>query len=205
MSPESSSLRTNASDSSLEDDKLIMAAKDGDEKAYKKIVNKYERPLHFHIRKMVKDAGQVQDLVQEAFTKAFDSLDSYSSSYAFSTWLYRIATNHTIDYMRKKKLQTVSISKPVDTGQGEVKRQITDKNAQADRPVLQKQRKNIVRQAIDELPEKYKKVIEMRHMEEKSYQEISEALERPLGTVKAHIFRAREMLYKKLKDKRGKF
>lgn len=205
MSSEKSSNRSNASESSLEDDKLIQSARDGDENAYAKLVQKYKQPLHFHILKMVKDKEQVEDLVQESLTKAFSSLDSYSTSYAFSTWLYRIATNHTIDYLRKKKLQTVSMDKPVDTGEGEVKMQLPDEKASADRNIIRKQRQNIVRQAIDDLPDKYQRVIEQRHMEEKSYQEISESLDLPLGTVKAHIFRAREMLYKALKDRRDEF
>ncbi len=205
MSSASSSIRSGASESSLEDDKLVKAAKKGDENAYSKLVQKYERPLHFHILKMIKESGQVEDLVQEAFAKAFNSLGSYRSTYAFSTWLYRIATNHTIDYLRKKKLQTVSIHEPVDTNEGEMKRQIADEKAQADRRILRKQRQKNVRRAIEELPDKYRDVIKLRHMREKSYKEISEELTLPLGTVKAHIFRAREMLYKALKDRREEF
>lgn len=197
--------RENASESSLEDDVLVKEAREGDEQSYKRLVNKYERALYYHILKMVNDKEQVEDLVQEAFVKAFDNLESYNTNYAFSTWLYRIATNHTIDYLRKKKLQTLSIDKPRKTKSGEMEMQLEDHSAQADRSIIRKQRQNIVQHAIDELPEKYRKVIRLRHMEEKSYQEISEELNKPLGTVKAHIFRAREMLYKSLKDKRGQF
>lgn len=197
--------RENASESSLEDDVLVQEAREGDEQSYKRLVNKYERALYYHILKMVKDKEQVEDLVQEAFVKAFDNLESYNTNYAFSTWLYRIATNHTIDYLRKKKLQTLSIDKPRKTKSGEMEMQLEDHSAQTDRSIIRKQRQNIVQDAIDELPVKYRKVIRLRHMEEKSYQEISEELGKPLGTVKAHIFRAREMLYKSLKDKRGQF
>lgn len=201
----SDSPRENASESSLEDDALVKKAKGGDEKAYKKLVDKYERALYFHILKMVKDREQVEDLVQEAFVKAFDNLNTYSNSYAFSTWLYRIATNNTIDYLRKKKLKTLSIDKPMKTKDGEMEMQLPDESASTDRDIIKKQRQQIVQDAIDDLPEKYRKVIELRHMEEKSYQEISEVLDKPLGTVKAHIFRARELLYKALKDKRHRF
>ncbi|MEL7834725.1 sigma-70 family RNA polymerase sigma factor [Fodinibius sp. Rm-B-1B1-1] len=201
----SDSPRENASESSLEDDVLVKKAKGGDEKAYKKLVDKYERALYFHILKMVKDREQVEDLVQEAFVKAFDNLNTYSNSYAFSTWLYRIATNNTIDYLRKKKLKTLSIDKPMKTKDGEMEMQLPDESASTDRDIIKKQRKQIVQNAIDDLPEKYRKVIELRHMEEKSYQEIAKVLDKPLGTVKAHIFRARELLYKTLKDKRHRF
>lgn len=201
----SDSPRENASESSLEDDVLVKKAKGGDEKAYKKLVDKYERALYFHILKMVKDREQVEDLVQEAFVKAFDNLNTYSTNYAFSTWLYRIATNNTIDYLRKKKLNTLSIDKPMKTKDGEMEMQLPDESASTDRDIIKKQRKKIVQHAIDDLPEKYRKVIELRHMEEKSYKEISDILDKPLGTVKAHIFRARELLYKALKDKRHRF
>ena len=201
----SNSPRENASESSLEDDMLVKKAKGGDEKAYKELVDKYERALYFHILKMVKDREQVEDLVQEAFVKAFDNLNTYSTNYAFSTWLYRIATNNTIDYLRKKKLKTLSIDKPMKTKDGEMEMQLPDESASTDRDIIKKQRKKIVQNAIEDLPEKYRKVIELRHMEEKTYKEISDILDKPLGTVKAHIFRARELLYKALKDKRHRF
>lgn len=197
--------REDASESSREDDVLVKEAIGGDESAYKKLVEKYERALYFHILKMINDREQVEDLVQETFVKAFDNLNTYSTNYAFSTWLYRIATNHTIDYLRKKKLQTLSINEPVKTREGDMKMQLPDESASTDRNIIRKQRQKIVREAIKDLPEKYRKVIEMRHMEEKSYQEIADVLDLPLGTVKAHIFRARELLYKELKDKKEKF
>lgn len=201
----SQSSRENASESSREDDVLVKRAKGGDEQAYKQLVDKYQRALYFHVLKMIKDKEQVNDLVQEAFVKAFDNLNTYSTNYAFSTWLYRIATNHTIDYLRKKKLKTLSIDEPVKTRDGEMQMQLEDESAGTDRNIIRKQRQDMVQAAIEDLPPKYRKVIQMRHMEEKSYQEIADVLDLPLGTVKAHIFRARELLYKALKDKRGKF
>lgn len=201
----SESPRENASESSLEDDVLVKEAIGGSEEAYKKLVDKYERALYFHILKMIKDREQVEDLVQETFVKAFDNLNTYSTNYAFSTWLYRIATNHTIDYLRKKKLKTLSIDEPMKTKDGEMEMQLPDESAKTDRNIIRKQRQKIVQHAIQDLPEKYRKVIELRHMEEKSYKEIADVLDLPLGTVKAHIFRAREMLYKALKDKKDKF
>lgn len=197
--------RENASESSREDDLLVRQAIGGGENAYRKLVEKYERALYFHILKMIKNREQVEDLVQESFVKAFNNLNSYSNTYAFSTWLYRIATNHTIDYLRKKKLQTLSIDEPVRTREGEMQMQLPDKQASADRQIIQKQRQRMVQNAIGDLPEKYRRVIEMRHMEEKSYQEISDILDLPLGTVKAHIFRARELLYKAMKDEKDQY
>lgn len=197
--------RQNASASSLEDDKLVARAVKGDQDAYKSLMEKYKEPLFFHIVKMVKDREQVEDLVQESFMKAFKNLDSYSTDYAFSTWLYRITTNHTIDYLRKKKLKTFSISDPIRTKDGEMEVELPDDSFETDRNIIRKQRQKIISKAIEELPEKYRRVIVMRHIEELNYQEISDQLDLPLGTVKAHIFRAREMLYKALKDRKDQF
>lgn len=203
-STDANTIRENASSSSLEDDKYVKEAIKGDQDAYKKLMDKYQKPLYFHVLKMVRNHEQVEDLVQEAFMKAFRNLDSYNTNYAFSTWLYRITTNHTIDYLRKKKLNTTSINDPVKTRDGEMEIQIQDES-ETDREIIRKERKKIIHQAINDLPKKYRRVIEMRHLQELSYQEISDQLDLPLGTVKAHIFRAREMLYKELKDKREKF
>ena len=191
----------NASESSREDSNLVKKAIGGSEKAYTELVNKYQRAIHYRILKMIKEEEKVVDLVQEVFLKAFNNLQRYNDNYAFSTWLYRIATNHTIDYLRKKKLNTLSIDEPVKSQEGEIKIQLPDETAETDRNIIRSERQQMVRHAIEELPRKYREVIELRHMQEMSYQEIVEILDRPLGTVKAHIFRAREMLYKSLKDK----
>lgn len=191
--------------SSKEDALLIERAANGDEQAFKLIVEKYSRALRFHITRMVRDKEVIDDLIQEIFLKAFSNLGSYNTSFAFSTWLYRIATNHTIDHLRKKKLKTLSIDEPVQSKDGEMQIEIADNSMRADDLILNKQRDKIILDALETLPSKYRMVIEMRHMEEKSYQEIAEELDLPLGTVKAHIFRARELLYKYLKDKRSSF
>ncbi len=203
-SKENVSLRENASPSSMEDDDFVLNAMKGDQKAYKMLMDKYQKPLYFHVLKMVKDTEQVEDLVQEAFMKAFNNIQSYNTNYAFSTWLYRITTNHTIDYLRKRKLKTTSIHNPIRTKDGEIEIEISSDN-ETDRLIIRKERKAIIHEAIRNLPEKYRQVIEMRHLDEMSYDEIAEELDLPLGTVKAHIFRAREMLYKALKDKQDKF
>ena len=200
-----SSPRENASASSLEDDGFVVRALKGDESAYKDLMNKYDRPIYFHVRKMIKEKELVEDLEQEVFMKAFKNLSTYSNEYAFSTWLYRIATNHTIDYLRKKKLQTLSINDPYKTKDGELEIQLPDETYATDKAVMKKERKKIVQDAIDNLPEKYRAVIQLRHMDELSYDEIADELDLPLGTVKAHIFRARELLYKALIDKKGSF
>jgi RNA polymerase sigma factor (sigma-70 family) len=191
--------RVDASQSSLEDDKWVQLAVKGDEKAYAELSNKYQKPLYFHIRKMIRETDYVEDLVQDIFMKAFKNLKNYKNDYAFSTWLYRIATNHTIDYLRKKKLHTFSINTD-SSDEDQAPIQLEDEDSHTDEPMIRRQRKNKVHEAIDQLPEKYRLIILKRHIEEKSYQEISEEMDIPLGTVKARIFRARELLYKYMKD-----
>ena len=188
--------------SSEQDREFVSKALAGDQRAYRDLENKYRDALTRHVGKMVRDKRQVEDLVQEAIIKAFTSLRSYSADYAFSTWLYKIATNHTIDYLRRKKLQTLSINKPVQTKDGELQMELPDSTWRPDRHIVADQRNALINAAIAELPEKYHRVIMMRHVEDLSYEEIATELDLPLGTVKAHIFRARGLLYKFLKDKR---
>jgi len=188
--------------SSEQDRALVAEALGGRQSAYNELVEKYRGALTRHVKRMVRDGAHVDDLVQECFIKAFSALGSYSTEYAFSTWLYKIATNHTIDYLRKKKLPTTSIDRPVQTKDGELEFELPDTTYRPDRHIVADQRRELVQQAIDQLPPKYHKVIVMRHQQELSYEDIARELDLPLGTVKAHIFRARALLYKNLRDKR---
>ncbi len=190
------------SHSSEQDRELVEQALDGRQIAYNELMEKYRFALTRHIQRMVRSQGEVDDLVQECFIKAFSALPSYSADYAFSTWLYKIATNHAIDYLRKKKLSTLSIDQPIQTKDGEVEYELPDVSYRPDRHIVADERRLIIQEAIDGLPEKYHRVIVMRHQQEKSYAEIARELDLPLGTVKAHIFRARALLYKFLRDKR---
>ncbi|MFU8860016.1 MAG: RNA polymerase sigma factor [Cyclonatronaceae bacterium] len=191
--------------SSKEDVEFVQEARSGNQDAYRALTRKYERAIYYHINKIVRDTGMVDDLVQETFLKAFNNIQSYDTSFAFSTWLYRIATNHSIDYLRKKKLKTLSIDQPVHTKDGELSIDLPDENAHSDSRIISHERSNILKHAIEILPDRYRVIIQLRHMEEKSYEEIAQLLDLPLGTVKAHIFRARELLYKYLKDRRDQF
>jgi len=153
----------------------------------------------------VRDKEVIEDMQQEIFLKAFDNISSYNPDYALSTWLYRITTNHSIDYLRKKKLKTLSLDEPVQTKDGAMSIEVADEASHTDDKIMRDQRAKVLNEALDSLPDKYREIIRMRHMDELSYHEISALLNLPLGTVKAHIFRARELLYKYLKDKQGSF
>lgn len=194
--------QTVPSESAEQDKRCVARALAGDETAYSELLGKYRAALRKHIRKIARDRMEVDDLVQDIFVKAFAALPSYSPEYAFSTWLYKIATNHAIDYVRKKKLPTVSIDKTIKTDEGEMPMELPDTTYRPDRHIVEDQQKALIQEAIDTLPPKYHRVIVLRHQEEKSYEEIALELDLPLGTVKAHIFRARELLNKYLRDKR---
>jgi len=184
----------------LEDRRLIKQARAGDQKAFEKLLTKY-RNLVFHVMmRMVRNPQEAEDLCQEAFIKAFRALASFNEEFAFSTWLMKIATNNCIDFLRKKKLRTYSIDEPIQYKEEKVQVELPDREPSPERRILDEERSQMINDAIQSLPPRYRHVIVLRHQEEKSYEEISELLKLPLGTVKARIFRAREMLNKKMKD-----
>lgn len=188
-----------------EDAHLIIRALKGDQSAFKRLRQKYHDAIYNLIYRIVREKEEVEDLTQEAFIKAFTSLNSFNEEYAFSTWLYKIATNNSIDYIRRKKLQTFSIDKPIESKDSDYSFELPDLARGADQEMMSLQRKKMIDEAINDLPAKYRQVILLRHVEEKDYQEIAKMLHLPLGTVKAHIFRAREMLYRALRKKMRHF
>lgn len=189
------------SKSKLEDISLIEEALAGKQSAYDKLMKKYYQHIYNLIYKMIFKKEDVEDLTQEAFIKAFNSLQHFDRQFAFSTWLYKIATNNSIDYLRKKKLNTFSIDKEIESEDSDYKFDIPDTDYVPDNKIIEDQRRKVLEDAIESLPEKYRQVITMRHKQEKEYEEIAKELNLPLGTVKAHIFRGRELLNKYLKDK----
>lgn len=197
ISKEERQLRSRA-----EDQDLIRRALGGEEAAYAGLRNKYWRPLHAMLSRMIHNKHDAEDLTQEAFIKAFNALSSYNPEYAFSTWLYKIASNNCIDYLRKRRLQTVSMNQPIRARDGEMQMELPDRDAiRPDMPMTSAERTAILTEAVKNLPEKYRKVIELRHTHELEYADIAERLNLPLGTVKAHLFRARALLLKRLQGK----
>ncbi|MBW7888361.1 MAG: sigma-70 family RNA polymerase sigma factor [Bacteroidetes bacterium] len=188
-------------DSRAEDSRNIKAALKGNQAAYRAIMAKYHDQVYNLLYRMIHQKDEVRDLTQEAFIKAFQSLQNFNEEFAFSTWLFKIATNNCIDYIRKKKLATFSIDKPIEAKESEYTFEIPDSSFEPDKELIEGQRTKLLEDAINALPEKYRQVILMRHTEDMDYQEIADALNLPLGTIKAHIFRAREMLNKSLRKK----
>ncbi len=187
--------------SKIEDNDLIDGALKGKKECYEKLMKKYYNLISHLIRKMVFEKDEVDDLTQETFIKAFNSLHKFDKEFAFSTWLYKIATNNCIDYIRKKKLSTFSIDKDIKLDDDEVRYEIADDNYVPDKRIIKNQKNNVIEKAIEKLPKKYRDIIILRHKYEMNYYEISKELKIPIGTVKAHLFRAREMLNKYLRNK----
>lgn len=184
------------------EEELIKQAIDGDQKAYQTLFEAHRQAIFHIIVKIVRNNEEAQDLVQETFIKAFGSLKSYNPTYRFTTWIYKIAANSSIDFIRKRKLQTYSLDQPLNTKDGQVSVEVADMSYHPERDLSAKQQNISISEAIESLPDKYREVIIKRHQEDKSYEEIAKLLHVPVGTVKARIFRARELLKKKLKSLR---
>ncbi len=178
---------------------MVRQALAGNQAAYQELLQRHQKAIFTVVSKLVRNREEARDLVQETFMKAFGSLATYREEYQFSTWLHRIASNSAIDYIRKKKIEALSLDQPIQTKDSQVTLEVPDWSANPETEWVEKQRNLTIQEAIDSLPQGYKEVILYRHKEEKSYQEIAVILGIPVGTVKARIFRGRELLKKKLK------
>ena len=182
------------------DYELIDEAIDGNEASYGIIMERYKNSLHGIIYRMVRNQEETQDLVQEAFIKAYKALRTFNKQYSFSTWLFKIASNNCIDQLRKKRLSTISIDAPSETMDGSITQDIPDSTYNPEKDIIRNEVINTIHHTIDQLPKKYREVINLRHKQDKSYEEIAKELDLPIGTVKARIFRAREILKKSLRE-----
>jgi len=186
-------------ESQQEDFDAIRRAIDGESGAYTFLQKKYKKIVLTLIRRMIKDEDDVDDLVQETFIKAFSALNTFQYGYSFSSWIYRIASNNCIDFLRKKRFTMVSISSQYDDSDEDHEIEIKDNSYQPDINLMHDEKKQLLLDAIEKLPENYREIIKMRHEEDMDYKEISDKLNLPLGTVKAHLFRARKILFEELK------
>jgi RNA polymerase sigma factor (sigma-70 family) len=185
------------SNKALEDFDLIdKAVIEKDQQAYATLMKRYKKAVYFMVLKMIRDADDAEDLTMEAFAKAFRNLERFKKDYTFSTWLFRIATNNTIDFIRKKKLKTMSLNNTLSDDSGNaVNIDVEDDDNNPQDEYIKSQRIEMVRIFVDKLPAKYRKLVQLRYFDELSYEEIAQELEKPLGTVKAQLHRSRELLY----------
>jgi RNA polymerase sigma-70 factor (ECF subfamily) len=183
------------SDKAKHDLVLVEAARKGDQAAYAELMDRYRESIYFMMLKMVKHQDDADDLTIEAFGKAFSRLDQYSPSFAFSTWLFKIASNNCIDFIRKKRIKVTSMDTGITTDDGEVI-YVDAKSHTMDpeQTVIHSQKVVHMRMLVSKLKPRYRELIEKRYFEELSYEEIADELNLPLGTVKAQLFRARDFL-----------
>ncbi|MBC8320680.1 MAG: sigma-70 family RNA polymerase sigma factor [Bacteroidetes bacterium] len=185
------------------DYKLIkQALNNGDQHAYAELMNLYRDSLYFTMLKMTSDPHDADDLTIEAFGKAFKHLSQYTSEFAFSTWLFKIATNNCIDFMRKKSKENFTINS--DIGEDDMSSHVKTLNPDPEEQFILEQKIHLMHEVVQRLKPHYKKIIEMRYFKEYSYDEIAQELNLPLGTVKAQLFRSREFLFNILKHSKEK-
>ena len=189
------------------DFKLIKRAlEDGESQAYNELMHLYRDPLYFMLYEKVEDKELAKDLTIESLGKAFQKLHLYTPKYAFSTWLYTVARNHCIDYLRKHKLPTTSIEKITFNQEGQKKTfDLESPDPNPESIIIKKQRILILRNIVSQLKPKYRNLVRLRYFKEMSYEEIAETLKIPIGTVKAQLHRSREQLFKIISGKRNSF
>lgn len=183
------------SDKAKQDLVLVEEAKKGKQAAYAELMDRYRDSIYFTMLKMVKNTDDADDLTIEAFGKAFNRLEQYSPSFAFSTWLFKIASNNSIDFIRKKRIQVTSMDSGFSNSDGEsIQIDARSTGLNPEETIIQGQRIDHMRLLVSKLKPKYRELVEKRYFEEMSYEEIAEEMNLPLGTVKAQLFRARDFL-----------
>jgi len=181
----------------LEDLDLVRRCLRNDQAAYRALLARYEHAVHGLVRRMVPDSEEARDLAQETFIRAFRSLGQFDQSRKFSSWLFRIANNLCIDYYRRRKLSTVPLVRQAD-GEDEEVRDLPSPDVDPAVEFADRERSRRLLTAVQSLPPAYRVVLLLRHQEDRSYGEIAEILELPLGTIKARIHRAHRLLKDKL-------
>ena len=182
----------------VRDLKLIRRAlENGDTTAYNELLKLYRDPLYFMLYEKVNDKELAKDLTIESLGKAFNKLHLYTPTYTFSTWLFTVARNHCIDYLRKNRLTTISIDKIILNSEGKATNlDLKSSDLNPEQKLERKQRIAMLRQVVDSLKPNYRTLVKLRYFKEMTYDEIAIKLDIPIGTVKAQLHRSREQLFK---------
>ena len=190
----------------VSDHELVTRAQLGSEKAYRELLDRYQRPVFSIIFRMIRDREQAEDLAQETFVRVFNHIGRYDPRYKFSSWIFKIATNLTIDWIRRKELKTVSIDgsrNAVTSDEMEASAiTIVSEDENPEELLEAKELGEEIEEAIGKLRPEYRAAILLRHVEGREYQEIAEILSLPLGTVKTYIHRGRNELRDQLQHLR---
>lgn len=180
------------------DQQLVIRSQQGDMTAFAELINLYKQKIFTYAYRMVGNTQDAEDIAQETFLRVYRHLANYDPQRRFSTWVYAIANNLCIDQLRRRR-PTVSLDQPLND-EGDLFLEPTATDGDPEHEVEQMELHQMVETAIASLPESYRSVIVLRHLQNLSYEEISRVLDLPLNTVKTRIFRAREALCKRLKD-----
>ena len=186
------------------DIEIINIALKGDNAAFAKLLERYYDSIYYMLLSRVKNEIDAEDLTMETFGKAFKNLIQYTPEYAFSTWLFRIATNNYIDFLRKNKKHAYSLESSIEGADNDVASKISTTMPNPEELVIKEQKSEILKEIIEKLKPRYRQLIQLRYYKELSYEEISQKLDLPLGTVKAQLFRARELLLPLIRNKADK-
>lgn len=195
-------LNENFSEKAKYDYDLVQKAlKTGDQNAYAELMDRYRDSIYYMLLKMVNNKDDADDLTIEAFGKAFNRLELYTPNFAFSTWLFKIASNNAIDFIRRKKKNTMSINQSIGGEDGdELYMDLKSSDLTPEEISIKEEKIQYLRNLVSKLKPRYRQLIEMRYFQQLAYEEIAEELDLPLGTVKAQLFRARDMLFQVLKN-----
>ena len=195
-------LNENFSEKAKYDYDLVQKAlKTGDQNAYAELMDRYRDSIYYMLLKMVNNKDDADDLTIEAFGKAFNRLELYTPNFAFSTWLFKIASNNAIDFIRRRKKNTMSINQSIGGEDGdELYMDLKSSDLTPEEISIKEQKIQYLRNLVSKLKPRYRQLIEMRYFQQLAYEEIATELDLPLGTVKAQLFRARDMLFQVLKN-----
>ncbi|MBU4511407.1 sigma-70 family RNA polymerase sigma factor [bacterium] len=180
----------------MDDLKIIESCLLGNPQMFSRLIDNYKNMVYNLAYRVSNNPHEAEDISQEAFLRAYQSLARFNSSYKFSTWLYQITLNIIRDKFKKKELNPASLDAPVETDNSEFYPQPADSTNNPEQIMAQKEDAQAIQQAIYSLPLKYREVIVLRHLQDLSYIEISNILKLPSGTVKIRLYRAREQLRK---------
>lgn len=172
----------------------IQKCLEGDRNAFRPLVERYQRTVSITISRMVYDMETVRDLVQEVFLNAFNRLSTFDPVFPFKTWIQRIAVNRAIDHLRRKRPEMLIIDDDIEMEEGTVRPQFEDPRPTPEANLVKEEQSEMLRHAVQSLEPDLRAVIVLRHFQDMNYDEIAEALDIPLGTVKNRIFRARDKL-----------
>jgi len=184
-----------------DDRKIIARCLNGERGAFEELLNKYRGKVYSICLRMVRNPVDAEDIAQEVFIRVFSALDRYDPAYPFSAWIYRITANLCIDFLRREKDRPVSIDKPISGEDGDYRWQLPSGDAGPDRIIHMEEMFAVLEEALAQIPEQYRMILLLRHEEHLSYEEIADVLGIPIGTVKARIHRARNMIRKIFKSR----